>query len=266
MIKVLVVEDEYLVRKGLVLTTPWENYGLEVIGEAENGKEGLLLATELRPDLVITDIRMPKMDGLELIERLEGVIDAEYLIISGYNEFEYAKQAMRLGVRDYLLKPIDDEELYQILERLSGLIQSKKKLQKVQDSLPLIQDSKLQLFNEYLSDNEWKVKENYIREAIKYLKLHYREDLNIRKVADSLKISESYLSRLFKMETGYTFVEYLTNYRIKKAIELLKEKSEKVYEIAEMVGYSDSRYFSALFRKYVGVTPSEFKDGLSRRN
>ena len=121
------------------------------------------------------------------------------------------------------------------------------------------------LFKEYLLDNELKAKSNYVWEAIKYLKESYREDLNIRKVADFLKISESYLSRLFKMETGYTFVEYLTNYRIKKAIELLREKSEKIYEVAALVGYSDSRYFSALFRKYVGVTPSEFKDGLNRK-
>ncbi len=265
MLKVIVVEDENLVRKGLILTTPWEDYGFEVIGEAETGDEGLKLAAELHPDLIVTDIRMPGMDGLELIERLGELIEAEYLIISGYNDFSYAKQAMRLGVKDYLLKPIDDEELYQVLERLAESIRSKKQAKKVQESLSHIEDSKIMLFKEYLLDNELKAKSNYVWEAIKYLKESYREDLNIRKVADFLKISESYLSRLFKMETGYTFVEYLTNYRIKKAIELLREKSEKIYEVAALVGYSDSRYFSALFRKYVGVTPSEFKDGLNRK-
>lgn len=261
MIKVLVVEDEQLVRKGLVLTTPWNDYGYEVAGEAQNGQEGLELALEIHPDLVITDIRMPVMDGLALIEALSGKIDAEYLIISGFNEFDYARQAMKLGVKDYLLKPIDDKELEGVLQTLANTIRRKKQFRKVEDNLAQLSESKALFFREYLLDNEMKVKENYVREAIRFLKEHYREDLNLKDIAARLRISESYLSRLFKAETGHTFVEYLTNYRISKAIELLKDKTVKVYEVSGMVGYSDSRYFSALFRKYVGLTPTEFKDG-----
>lgn len=262
--KVLVVEDEQLVRKGLVLTTPWNDYDFEVVGEAKNGLEGLELATSILPDLVITDIRMPIMDGLALIQELSGKIDAEYIIISGFNEFEYAKQAMKLGVKDYLLKPIDDRELEEVLRRVGNTIRSQKENRKVRENLDQLSGSKALLFKEYLQGNELRVTENYVREAINYLKEHFREELNIKEIAARLGISDSYLSRLFKLETGHTFVEYLTNYRISKAIELLKDKRIKVYEVSGMVGYSDSRYFSMLFHKYVGLTPSEFRDGLNK--
>jgi two-component system response regulator YesN len=264
MLKVVVVEDEQLVRKGLILTTPWNNYGFEVVGEAKNGLEGLELARKIVPDLVITDIRMPMMDGLALIKELSGEISAEYLIISGFNEFEYAKQAMKLGVKDYLLKPIDDRELEEALIRIGNTIRSQKENRKVRDNLDQLSGSKAMLFKEYLQGNELKVTENYVREAIQYLKEHFKEDLNIKDISARLRISDSYLSRLFKLETGHTFVEYLTNYRISKAIELLKDKTIKVYEVSGMVGYADSRYFSMLFHKYVGLTPSEFRDGLNK--
>ncbi|HEY8464876.1 MAG TPA: response regulator [Bacillota bacterium] len=264
MLKVIVVEDEQLVRKGLVLTTPWNDYGFDVAGEAANGREGLELAIRIMPDLVITDIRMPQMDGLALIRELSRRINAEYLIISGFNEFDYAKQAMKLGVKDYLLKPIDDRELEEVLQKLGTEIRQRKQNRKVQDSLALLSESKIMFFKEQFLANEVKVTESYVREAIDFLKKHFREDLNLKIIAAQSGISESYLSRLFKQETGYTFVEYLTNYRISKAIELLKDKTIKVYEVAGLVGYSDSHYFSSLFRKYVGLTPSEFKDGLNR--
>lgn len=263
MIRVLIVEDEHLVRKGLILTTPWNDYGFEVVGQAENGWEGYNLAMKVQPDLVITDIKMPVMDGLVLIQKLVDTIETEFLIISGYNHFEYAKQAMKLGVKDYLLKPIDDLELEEVLKRIAIVIKNKKQYQKVQNNLEQMGESKVMLFKEYLLADELKVKEKYVREAIHYLKEHFREEMSLKEVAQQLGISESYLIRIFKIETGHTFIEYLTNYRIVKAIELLKDKAIKVYEVSGMVGYNDSRYFSALFKKYVGVTPSEFKDGLN---
>lgn len=259
----MVIEDEQLVRRGLILTTPWRDYGYEVVGEAENGLEGCRLAQEIRPDLIITDIRMPGMDGLEFIQQIQDKVDAEILIISGYNEFDYAKKAMKLGVKDYLLKPIDDQELEEVLKRVASDIRNKKIHQKVEANLSQVGDSKVMLFKEYLLKNEMKVREKYVQEAIEYIDIHFAEEISIKDVSEQLKISESYLTRLFKTETGHTFIEYLTNYRIGKAIELLKDKSIKVYEVASMVGYSDSRYFSVLFKKYVGLTPSEFKDGLN---
>lgn len=263
MIRLVVVEDENLVRKGLVLTTPWEDFDCQVVGEAENGAEGLELIKKLKPDLVITDIRMPVMDGLEMIRSLKQEFDGEFLVISGYSEFEYAKQAVKLGVKDYLLKPIDDQEFQQVMLELVDQIRKKKRVQKLNANLAGKDQSKIKLFQEHILENEGNSKEYYLREAINYLKNHYQEEINIKDVADHLQISESYLSRLFKKEINHTFVDYLTNFRIKKAMELLKDKTVKVYEVSSLVGYADSRYFSVLFKKYVGVTPTEFRDGLN---
>jgi len=263
LIKVVIVEDESLVRQGLVFTTPWNDFGCEVVGTAANGLEGLELVAKLEPEIVFTDIRMPGMTGLEMISRLKERVDAEYIIITGYSEFEYAKKAVKLGVKDYLLKPIDDGELYEIIRNVATLVRQKIKIQKLQ-AIEELQASNIMNFKDYVLNKENTNKENYISDAIDYLKANYQRDINIKEAAEILHLSESYLSRLFKRETGYTFIEYLTNYRIKKAIDFLKDKNVKIYEISSLVGYGDSRYFSALFRKYVGVTPSEFRDGLNR--
>ncbi len=265
MIRIVVVEDESLVRKGLVMTTPWENIECQVVGEAENGVDGLELIKKVKPDLVITDIKMPVMGGIEMIRALKEEMDLEFLVISGYSEFEYAKQAVKLGVRDYLLKPIDDLELQQVISGIVAQIKEKKRIQKINDNFSEFDHSKIRLFQEYLFENETSSKEYYIREAITYLKSHYQKDINIKEVACYLHISESYLSRLFKNELNHTFGDYLTNFRIKKAIELLKDKTVKIYEVSCLVGYDDSRYFSVLFKKYVGLTPTEFRDGLNKR-
>lgn len=264
MIRIVVVEDESLVRKGLVMTTPWEALDCQVVGEAENGAEGIELIKKLKPDLVITDIKMPVMDGIEMVRLLKNEFDCEFLVISGYSEFEYAKQAVKLGVKDYLLKPIDDEELQEAILGITNHIKKKKRVQKINENFAEIDQSKIKLFQEHLLENESNSKEYYIQEAINYLKLHYQEEINIGEVASYLHISESYLSRLFRIEVNHTFVDYLTNFRIKKAIELLKDKTVKIFEVSSLVGYNDSRYFSVLFKKYVGVTPTEFRDGLNK--
>lgn len=264
MIKVLVVEDEQLERMGLVMTTPWDSFGCQVVGEAANGVVGLDLIAKLKPEIVITDIRMPGMDGIDMIQNARQFSEAEFIIISGYSEFDYAQQAVRLGVRDYLLKPIDDRELAQVLGKLATEIRNKRQYQKIHEGMAQVSESRIMLFKEYLMEDEIDTKENYVRAAIEFIKQHYAGEISIKDVATHLHISESYISRLFKNETNYTFIEYLTYFRVKKAIELLKDKSVKIYEITGLVGYNDARYFSAIFKRYVGVTPTEFKDGLNK--
>lgn len=260
MIKVVVVEDEELVRKGLILTTSWDKYDCEVIGEAENGLEGVEMILKLKPDIVITDVNMSGLDGIEMIRRVINQLDIACIIISGYSEFEYARQAVKLGVKDYLMKPIDDEDLHQALLRVCEEVNRKQKMSQIQDRLESLEENKLLFFKEYFSENDGDGKTNYIARAIHYIQEHYQEDLGIKEVADFLHLSEGYLSKLFKNETGYTFVDYLTNYRMKKACKLLTAPTVKIYEIAEQVGYKDQRYFSLLFKKVTGLTPKEFKE------
>lgn len=252
--RVLLVEDEKLIREGLRLTTPWDELGLEVVGEASTGEEGIQKIVELQPDIVITDVKMQGMSGLEMMEKLADKISCEYIILSGYDEFSYAKKAMYLGVHSYLLKPVDDEELRESLEQAIHRVQEKKLLY---DSLSRhaeisVKDTTVDFRN---------LQDKYLDKACWILRERFRENLTLKSVADELFISDSYLGKLFKSRTDFTFLEMLTFYRMKKAVELLQNTDMKVYEISYAIGYSDSRYFSRLFRKITGLKPMELKNG-----
>lgn len=264
MIGVVIVEDETYIRKGMVLTTPWKELGCEIIGEASDGAEGLELVTRLNPDIVITDVNMPNMDGIDMIKGLYEKLDTEFVIISGYDDFNYAHQAIKLGVKDYLLKPIDDDDFYATLKSVIAMVNEKKKRNRHKEILAGNEDVKTELFNEQTYDNHHDGRKKYVTKAVEMIEQHYSENISISDVALALDISESYLSRLFKIYMNYTFVEYLTDYRIKSAIKLLQDHTIKIYEVSERVGYQDPKYFAILFKKKMGVSPMQFKNGLAK--
>ena len=263
MIRIVVVEDEIIVKKGIILTTNWEKFECEVVGDASNGYEGIEVITKLKPDIVITDIKMPGLDGVKMIEALSGKVDTEYIIISGYSDFEYARQALKLGVKDYLMKPIDDTELDEAIKKACNTVRSKKQISKMKSRMEDDTDSKIVFFKEYFMGNTRTPGWNYVEDTIKYISDNYEKNINIKEISDKLFVSESHLSRLFKSTVGYTFVDYLTYYRIKKALAYLRDPNVKIYKIAEKIGYKDQRYFSVIFKKLVGVTPKEFKKQLN---
>lgn len=249
MIKVVIVEDEELIRQGMKLTMEWEKFDCQVIGEAADGEEGVKVIERLKPDLVFTDIRMPKMNGLAMMEQLRHSSNAKYIILSGYDEFTYAKKAVNLGAYGYLLKPIDDEEFEEVLKNTVAKIKAEK------------QNVSTEINTEYSHLLQEGFKDKYISQACKIMRKRLHEELTLKMVADELLISESYLGKLFKNKTSYTFLDVLTLYRIRAAIDYLEETNMKVYEISYKVGYSDSRYFSKTFQKLVGVKPKEYRDG-----
>lgn len=262
MIRIVVVEDETLVKNGLILTTDWQKFDCEVVGDAANGLDGIEMIGRMNPDIVITDIRMPGLDGIEMIEQLKKKnLKPEFIVISGYSEFEYARQAVKLGVRDFLVKPIEDEDLELALKNTCEAVRDKQRIHKIQNKMNDMTDSRVMLFKEYLLDD--KKEDDYVARAVKHINRNYQKDISVKSVADSLFISESYLSRLFKEQVGQTFGDYLTYYRIKKACELLKRQEGKIYEVAGLIGYRDQRYFSMIFKKLVGVTPKEFREKLN---
>ena len=243
MLKVLIVEDEEMIRKGIVLTVDWAALDCVVVGEAANGLEGLEAARRLEPSLIITDLKMPQMDGIEMLRtlRAEGC-NAYVIILTAYDNFSYAQSALRLGAVDYLLKPFHDGDLENAVNRLRSRLDSE-----TQDPVTLGTPRK--------GD-----KSKYVLEAMAYISKHYNEpDISVGTVAQSLNISEGYLSHTFKKETDYTLLGYITRYRIHKAMELLKDCRVKVYEVAEQVGYRDIAYFSSTFKKYTGISPSEYQ-------
>lgn len=253
MYQVYIVDDAVLTRKALVLTVPWDQWDCVVVGAGENGEKAFEEISRLLPDIVITDICMACMSGLELIDKCRNAnINVQFIIISGYNEFEYAQKAMKMEVLDYILKPIDDNELHQaVIKAIRRLEENNEK--KRNDRERGIGDWKLRINYDEKNLNA------YLRQALEYVQEKYNQDLSVRIVAGFLNISESYLAKLFKVELNLTFLEYLTRVRIRNAVELMKDKNMPIYEIAERVGYRDYRHFSTIFKKYMGVGPKEYQ-------
>jgi len=260
MLSVVVVEDEKVLRKGLVLTTPWADYGCKIIGEAENGFIGEQLIKKVQPDIVLTDIIMPGMNGIEMIKRLKGKTNSEYAIISGYADFEFAQTAIELGVKRYLLKPIEDSKLIETMEEITQAVIRKKDNVHQMNVYRQNLDHDL-FFKEYISKHNSDYREKYLEEALRLIRKHYAEVISAKDVAEYLEISESSFVKIFKNKTGYTFLKYLTLYRIKNSVKLLTDKPLRVSEVANLVGYTDCRYFGDVFKKYLGMTPLEYRRG-----
>lgn len=250
MLKVLVVEDEEMIRKGIVLAVDWAALDCVVVGEASNGAQALEAVERYDPSLIITDLKMPVMDGLEMLRQLrERGNNAFVIILTAYDSFSYAQTALRLGAVDFLLKPFHDGELEQAVTRL------KQRMDRAgqggeKGPAPLT-----------LPELKKGDKSKYVLEAMAYIGEHYHEpNIGVAAIAQHLGISEGHLSHTFKKETDYTLLNYLTRYRIHRAMELLRDCRLKVYEVAEQVGYRDIAYFSATFKKLVGMSPSEYQD------
>ncbi|QIK57837.1 response regulator [Erysipelothrix sp. HDW6A] len=256
MFRALIVEDEVMTRQGLIMTTPWQDYDVEIIGEASNGKEGYDLALKLQPDIIITDIKMPLMDGLEMIEALSDKENFVFIILSAFSEFQYAKKALQLGAVDYLLKPFTDSDLEEAIDSAKKQVETMKILK---EQSKVSRADLISTVNRYLSKSDRSKHEN-IQKVLSFIHDNYSDDISVTTASDYLQVSESYLNRLFRQETSYSFHEYLTVYRMKVACDLLTDPSIKIYEVANAVGYKDQRYFSIVFKKYLGMTPNHFKE------
>ena len=249
MLKVLVVEDEEMIRKGIVLAVDWAAMDCVVVGEAANGVEALEAVERLNPSLIITDLKMPRMDGIEMLRCLRDRGNHVYVIIlTAYDSFTYAQSALRLGAVDFLLKPFHDGDLEQAVTALRRRMGG---AEREEPALPGLKKGD---------------KSKYVLEAMDYIGKHYQDpNISISDIALDLGISEGHLSRTFKKETDYTLLNYLTRYRIHKAMELLRDCRVKVYEVAAQVGSRDITYFSATFKRVTGLTPSEYQDTSGNR-
>ena len=246
MYKVVVVEDEKLVREGIVHGTEWSRIDCMVAGAAGDGEEGIEAVHKYHPDVIVTDIRMPRKSGIEMVESLrkEGN-HAVVIFLTAYGEFSYAQQAVKLGAADYLLKPFSDGELEAAVERILKQNKERTETEEKNPECSLIKGDK----------------SKYIMDAVSYIDENYANpNISVRSVAESLAISEGHLSHLFRKETDFTFLSYLTQCRMRAAKKLLKDHRYKIYEVAEMVGYKDITYFSVTFKKLIGVSPSEYQD------
>lgn len=263
MLKTIIVDDEENIRYLISKLIDLGNLGISVIGEASDGEEGLEMCARLKPDIIVADIRMPGMDGLEMLERIKAELPlSEVILISGYSDFQYAQKAVEHGAIAYLLKPVEENELYGALSKAKAMItariKEKKRVRRLRMELKKLQSDYVGLpsRNEEYDDQNENV---YIKKALNYIHDNYTSDITLECVADILFINAAYFSDLFKKEVGKTFVEYVTNLRIQEAKSLLEIQELKVSEIAGMVGYKEDSYFIRVFKKYTGMTPSEYR-------
>lgn len=249
MYRVLIVEDEELLRKGLIFTFDWASLSCLIVGEARNGAEGLELIDTLKPDLVITDIKMPVMDGLTMLDHFKQA-SFESIIMTGFEEFDYAKKAIELNVAKYITKPIDEAELTDAIREIIQKINQKKHYQALESN---------RQFSLIKNINNQNVQfDKYSKQIIEYIEKNYQTRTNLEDLAQELKISVGYVAKVFKESTGYSVNDYLNRYRISKSIELLKLDQYKLFEIAEMCGFSEYKYFHRVFRLYLKLSPKEF--------
>lgn len=240
--KILLVDDERWVRAALKWTINSLNLPLEIVHEVENGLVALDWLKNHEVDLIITDIRMPIMDGLTFVKELKQVKEKQdIIVISVHDEFQFVQQALRSGVIDYLLKPIEESEL-----RIC--------LQKWLDK-PAREENKTN--NNQLEADEQP--STTIEKVLNYIKKTPLADVNLNDAAKSVHLNASYLSQLFKQQLNKKFVDYLSELRIDEGKRLLRQTSLPMSEIAERVGYSDISYFSHNFKKVTGQTPSEYR-------
>lgn len=239
MIKVIVVEDEYRARTGLVKMIESLSDHYRVIGSAENGYEGMLLARDLQPDVIFADIQMPRINGLEMIQNLQATGKPyRFVIISGYADFEYAQQGIRLGVIDYLLKPITITAMKDLLGKIE---------KEMSDDLEYVEE--VHEVNQYTP---------MIQEIVQSIKKHYGEKITLEQFAYSYAVTPEYLSSVFSKQLGCSFVRYLKEIRMNHAKQLLCTSNKKIYEIAFEVGYPDVKYFCRIFKGVTGLSPKEY--------
>ncbi|CAM4125687.1 response regulator [Paenibacillus alkaliterrae] len=238
---ILIVEDERWVRTALRKTIEKTGLPFKVVHELTNGVEAVDWLSHNEADMVLTDIRMPVMDGLALIEEIQRRKHMiQVVIVSGHDDFSYAQQAIRLGAFDYLLKPVETESMAACLHKWLEE-QEREKVGK-QENLPL------------------DLKEiSSIERVIRHIDSLSVPDLTMTEAAAMVHLNPSYFCKLFKQQTNINFTDYMTSVRMKEATRLLEKTSLRISEIAERLGYADLAYFSNTFKKSVKVTPSEYR-------
>lgn len=207
---------------------------INIIGHVSAGDEAFEMINNLKPDIVFIDIRMPVLNGLEVIEKIKVQKNnlTDFIVITAYSYFEYAQLSLRLGVRDILLKPIEPEQFLETMERILGY----KHLNNT-------------IFNEILE----------------YINNNYQDTIELKECAERYHTSPSYIARMFKKYYGVSFITYVNNLRIDKALVLLKNTDVSIKEIAYKVGYNNLNYFYKVFKKNIGITPNIFKNGLAQK-
>lgn len=261
----LIAEDESRVRSVLVNYIQWEAIGISCVYEASNGLDAYALACRIRPDIILSDIRMPKMNGTELAEKYRNVDEnCRFIFLSAYTDREYYRIAMHVRAVSYVEKPVEPEKVRQaVLGAITDIRKEKEKIaEKVSAELSREQEEKKRLSEPSSADRL-----SLVAQVIEFIKRNYSDEhLSIPMIAESLFASANYLSAVFKKEVGTTINHYITDYRISVAKQCLKDASIPMNSIAKMAGYSDAGYFAKVFKHRTGLRPIEYRRRYNEKN
>ncbi len=240
----ILAEDEPPIRENLIKKISALDENFILMGEASGGSRVLELVKEKQPEVVFTDIRMPGLNGMELMTYLNSHYpEILIVVISGYSDFDYMQKSIQSGVTDYLLKPIDMAQLEGTLIKLHQIIKNREKLI----------DQKIEHFED-------RARRDLAVETAEYIRKRFRENLMIQEIAENFHINPTYLSRTFKEIYGMTPTRYIQDQRINLAKRLLLQYADmEVKEISSFIGYTDQNYFSRVFKKEAGLSPLEYR-------
>ena len=240
MFKVLLVDDEPWTLLGLAKSLPWEEYQMEIVDTSTDSQEALNLILKTVPDVVFTDIRMPGMDGMELMERISHAqLNTQVVVVSGFSNFEYVQKAIREGAFDYLLKPIEVEKGRDLLNRLQVFLMTMDSPDE-KERLPVIEHEQFQALVNYIQKN-------------------FAQNLSLGTLAEQFGLNPSFCSQLFKRYFSSSFSSFLKDLRLERARILLNNETLSVQEVAGKCGFSDYYYFNKVFKKQFGITPAKFR-------
>lgn len=246
MYRVVLIDDESIIVEGLRRVVKWADYGCEVVGTAGDAAEGAELIRQLRPHILFTDIRMPGQDGLSMLAGLRSEFpNMQVAVLTGYRDFSYAQEAIRLGVTRFLLKPSKMDEIKEALQTM------KEKLDKLPQEAA--EDEQTQNAGSFI-----------VNKAMRYMEENYRQKLTLQEVADCCYVSQWHLSKLLNRYAEKSFYDILNSIRIQAAKKLLEDPSLKIGDISEMVGYADTAHFARTFKKLENMSANEYRNSLRR--
>ena len=248
MYRVLIVEDELAIRYGLRHYFSWNQIGFEVVGDCANGRQALDYCRNSEIDVVLTDIKMPIMDGLEFAREIKRQgLKIKIVLLSGYREFEFAREALKYDIKNYIVKPTKYEELCEVFSGIKG------ELDKERGVAP------------YQYGESHTCSHSYYEKVVSVVKSYIYDNYqnaSLEKAGQLVHFNSNYLSKIFKEVTGENFSDFLLKARMEKAASLLSDVQYKTYQISELVGYSNPKNFARTFKKHYGVSPKEFRDSI----
>ena len=254
--KLLVAEDELIERKVLCKTLQKYLGDLIVLYEAKNGREAMEIFQRESPQVAVLDIEMPGASGLDVARKIrETDKNCAILFLTGYDKFSYAKQAISVRALDYLLKPYNERELVFAVEDAIRQVSS-----------PVVRPVQPVSPAPVRQEEDEDIRTAIIRSEISaFIEAHYREDISMQDAAAALRYSDAYFCKLFKQCFKVNFSAYLNEYRVHKAQQLILDPRLSLREVSTACGYSDANYFTRVFKRLTGQTPSEYRLAMAQK-